>query len=186
MVRVAHSRGDRPLSIATLFLGSVVGLLGIAALGVGFLPRAGKGGAKIATLDAVRLVNAERAALSGMLGAHVSHDDIALRMLRIGRSVKATVRKVAGPGVIVLVKQAVVAGSVPDITPQVLKDLGLPLHAPTINLAKYINQAPTMADLAQYGMSLQSRNRKALEKERKSAAKQAKKQGRKAAESILP
>jgi hypothetical protein len=151
-----------------------------------FLPRANKGGPKIVTLDAVRLVNAERAALSGMLGAHASHDDIALRMLHIGRSVKATVRKVAGPGVIVLVKQAVVAGSVPDITPQVLKDLGLPLHAPTINLAKYINQAPTMADLAQYGMSLRSRNRKLLAKERKSAAKQAKEQGRKAAESILP
>jgi hypothetical protein len=151
-----------------------------------FPPQTPSGKPKIVTLDAVRLVNAERAAISGMLGANASRGDIALRMLHIGRSVKATVRKVAGAGTIVVVKQAIVAGSVPDITTKVLKDLGLPLHAPTINLAKYINQAPTMLDLAQYGISLRHRNARLLTDARKAAAKQTKERGRKAAENILP
>ena len=59
-----------------------------------------------------------------------------------GRKVTTEITKVAD-GRTVLVKQAVVASGLPDITDQVLHNLGLPDNAPTVDLSKQLEMAPT-------------------------------------------
>lgn len=163
-----------------------VGIAGAIVVPIGTHETAGRGGPKIVTLDAVKLVNAERAAVSGMLGKGAPHDDIALRMLRIGHEVGKTIRRIAGPGTIVLVRQAVVAGKLPDITDRVLRALGLPTKVPTVDVARYLDQAPTTADLARYGLWLQQRNAKTLAKERRKYQELKRQAGKKAVEQVLP
>jgi hypothetical protein len=120
-------------------------LAGVAAL-VMLLTGVGRiGGAttsrRIVTVDLVRILNSERKALPQL--AKQSGGDPTLAILRIGRAIEPTVKEVAGPGTVVLVKQAVVDANLPDITDAVLGKLGLPLHAPTINLTRGLLPAPT-------------------------------------------
>lgn len=164
-------------------IGAGVAVLAIHA-GAGAL--SGRARPRIVTLDAVKLVNAERAAVSGMLGKGTPHEDIALRMLRIGHEVRKTIRREAGQGTIVLVKQAVVAGDLPDITDRVLELLGLPTKVPTVDVAKYLDRAPTTADLAQYGLWLRRRDARILAEGRRQERARKRQAGRKAAERALP
>lgn len=90
------------------------------------------------TVDLVRILNAERKALPKLSGG----GDPSLKLLQIGRQIKPTVERVAD-GAVVLVKQSVVGGDLPDITDKVLDKLGLPKNAPTINLTGDLNDAPT-------------------------------------------
>lgn len=96
---------------------------------------------RVATVDLVKIMNAERAALPKLTKA--GGGDPSLELLRIGKQIMPTVRQVAGPGTLVLVKQAVVGKGFNDITNKVLVKLGLPTHAATINLSSGLMVAPT-------------------------------------------
>ena len=129
--------------------------------------------ARIVTIDPVELANAERALASKLLTRHGNHPAarrrVTLKLFRVGREMRATIRKVAGPGTIVLVKQAVIAGSVPDITKTVLTKLGLPAKVPTVDLTQYLTHgvAATTMSLSQLDAALRARAKK---QERRSAA----------------
>ena len=114
---------------------------------------------RFVTIDPVELANAERAVASKLLASHADNQAISLKLFRVGRELRGTIRQVAGPGTVVLVEQAVILGGVPDITKQVLEKLGLPLHAPTVDVTKYLTQdvAPTTASLGQIGPALAAR-----------------------------
>ncbi|MDN5874724.1 MAG: hypothetical protein L0H29_10135 [Sinobacteraceae bacterium] len=101
------------------------------------------GGKRIVTVDLVRVMNAERATLPSLLGSGGGVKPLSL--LRVGHELMPTIEKMAGPDTVVLVKQAVVGGQLPDITTAVLKKLGLPEHAPTIDLSKMLSDHPTSA-----------------------------------------
>ena len=101
----------------------------------------GHGADHLVVLDAVKLVNAERAALP-MLSKQ-SGSDAAIALMDIGKRMQPAIEKAAGPGAVVVVKQAVVLGDLPDITDQVIKELNLPTNAPTVDLSKYLETAPT-------------------------------------------
>ena len=122
--------------------------------------------ARIVTIDPVELANAERALASKLLTRHGNHPAarrrITLKLFRVGREMRATIRKVAGPGTIVLVKQAVIAGSVPDITKTVLAKLGLPAKVPTVDLTQYLTHgvAATTMSLSQLDAALRARAKK--------------------------
>lgn len=107
----------------------------------------------IAILDAVRLVNAERAAIPSL--AAKSGGDPSLAIIQIGKSVGPTIEKVAGKGTLVVLKQAVVYDAgVPDITDQVLDALGLPKNAPTVDISSYLDSTPTTAALSTQAKSV--------------------------------
>jgi hypothetical protein len=99
---------------------------------------------RLVILDAVRLVNAQRAAIPAL--AKQGNGDPTLGMLQIGRQIEPTIKEIAGPGVIVVLKQAVVYdGGAEDITDRVLEKLGLPTNVPTMDLSSYLDIAPTTA-----------------------------------------
>ena len=99
------------------------------------------GASRFVTLDAVKLVNAERAALPGL--TKNNSIDSGLALMDIGKRMQPTIEQVAGPDTVVIVKQAVVLGDLPDITDAVIKALNLPVDAPTVDVSKYLEQAPT-------------------------------------------
>ena len=144
--------------------------------------------ARIVTIDPVELANAERALASKLLTRHGNHPAarrrITLKLFRVGREMRATIRKVAGPGTIVLVKQAVIAGSVPDITKTVLTRLGLPAKVPTVDLTQYLTHgvAATTMSLSQLDAALRARAKK--QEQRSATAFDA--QQRRAAAHVIP
>ena len=144
--------------------------------------------ARIVTIDPVELANAERALASKLLTRHGNHpaarQRITLKLFRVGREMRATIRKVAGPGTIVLVKQAVIAGSVPDITKTVLTRLGLPAKVPTVDLTQYLTHgvAATTMSLSQLDAALRARAKK--QEQRSATAFDA--QQRRAAAHVIP
>lgn len=129
--------------------------------------------ARLVTIDPVELANAERALASKLLTRHgnrpATRRRVTLKLFRVGREMRATIRAVAGPGTIVLVKQAVIAGSVPDITKTVLMKLGLPAKVPTVDLTTYLTHgvAATTLSFSQINAALKAR---AKAQERHSAA----------------
>lgn len=129
--------------------GACVLLLALVVAAVGWVTwrqwraPSGSGAGKLVTVDLVRILNAERKALPKLSDG----GDPSLELLRIGRQIRPTIRKVAGPDTVVLVKQSVVGGHLPDITDRVLKYLGLPAKAPTVNLTGALDDAPTTASL---------------------------------------
>lgn len=178
--------GDGLINVAPLPL--VAGLV-LAAVAIRVLPIMHRhaSGPRIVTLDVVRLVNAERAAVSSMVGKSAdSQQDSALALLHLGKAVKPAIRAAAGAGTIVLVKQAVISGTLPDITDQVLTALNLPLHAPTVNVAKYLGSAPTAADLDPSGHYLAARNSALLAKTKAEAKAQSAANAAAAAKAALP
>jgi hypothetical protein len=88
----------------------------------------------VVTFDAIRFTNAQRVLASKFmvhgLGQGGATSDQALILNQSSR-VEKTIREVAGPKTIVLVKQAVVASTYPDITDEVLTRLGLPTNTPS-------------------------------------------------------
>lgn len=129
--------------------------------------------ARLVTIDPVELANAERALASKLLTRHGNRQAVrrrvTLKLFRVGHELRATIRAVAGPGTIVLVKQAVIAGSVPDITKTVLMKLGLPAKVPTVDLTTYLTHgvAATTLSFSQINAALKAR---AKAQERHSAA----------------
>lgn len=132
---------------------------------------------RIVTIDPVELANAERAIASQLLttrnGKTAVRQSVTLKLFRVGREMRGTIRKIAGPGTIVLVKQAVVFGHVPDITAQVLKRLGLPAKVPTVDLTHYLTSdvAATTLSFSQVNAALHARANQQIINGNKAAAK---------------
>lgn len=119
--------------------------------------------ARIVTIDPVELANAERALASQLLTTHhgqtATRAAVTLKLFKVGREMRATIRQIAGPNTLVLVKQAVIAGHVPDITKAVLNKLGLPAKAPTVDITQYLTDdvATTTMSLSQIDAALKAR-----------------------------
>lgn len=128
-----------------LFLLNIVGLSILSALIVIGTMLYNNGAASIhgdvVTFDVTRLANAQRAVAAGLL---TDKDDTLITLARLSKETENLIAEAAREGTIILVKQAVVAGSIPDITDKVLERLGLPTNVPTVDPLKYLTDvAPT-------------------------------------------
>jgi len=137
---------DKNLARLVVFglIAGFVGGLGGAFLGneLGLLPAAKP---KMVTFNVAKLVNAERAVGSGLIGGKDTNATIVLA--HVEKDVRKVIRQEAGPGTIVLVKQGVVSRNLPDITLPVLKELGLPTKVPGLSPMAVVKQvAPTNLD----------------------------------------
>ena len=110
---------------------------------------------KVVTFNIARFINAERAVASGLLlKKGESAQNAAIVLAKVSKMVRATIQDEAGPNTLVLVKQGVVNGNVPDITTKVLVKLGLPTKEPSQSPMRYATQiAPT--DISE-GMVMQA------------------------------
>jgi hypothetical protein len=100
-------------------------------------------GSRIVSFDVVKLGNAERAVASGLLGTQSANSsDNALLLMQVSKRVQSVIHQQAH-GAIVVVKQAVVDGNVPDITDSVLTELGLSTKVPDINPMRYLTSEVT-------------------------------------------
>jgi hypothetical protein len=94
--------------------------------------------------DIIRLSNAQRAVASSMIKQDEASVESAQLLLDVSKRTRDAIAKAAGPGTLVLVKQAVVSQGLPDITEEVLKELGLPYKVPTQDPMGYLTEvAPT-------------------------------------------
>ena len=102
------------------------------------------GSMQAVVFDVVKLANSQRAVASSMMKNDEKAAETAVMLLDISKRTKESIRKIAGAGVLVLVKQGVVSTDLPDITDDVLKDLGLPTKVPTQDTMSYLSDiAPT-------------------------------------------
>jgi hypothetical protein len=123
------------LCTAALTAAFVLGVVRLGHLGTRSAP------ANIVTFDIIRYTNAQRAFASKFMTNQVP-DDAAL-LMDLSKKTRTSISKIAGNST-VIVKQTVVQGDIPDITEDVLKDLGLPTNVPTQDPATYsIDDAPT-------------------------------------------
>jgi len=140
------------------------------------------GSSAIVTLDPTKLANAQRAIAAGLINDGQA-GDVTVTLMRLGRETEATIEKVAGAGVTVVVKQAIVAGNVRDITDDVLIELGLPTKVPTVDPVSYLTDvAPTDLSMSARSLMQKSMDEAAL-KEHNARVKDKK---REATEAILP
>jgi hypothetical protein len=98
----------------------------------------------VVSFDIIKFTNAQRAVASSFVrpGPDVSAANELL--LDLPKRTREAILRVAGPGTLVIVKQAVVQGQTEDITDAVLTELGLPLNVPTADAAAYsLDVAPT-------------------------------------------
>lgn len=150
-----------------LFRGAVAVLV-LGALAVGGYryyqssvhPTVTLGGSRVVVFDVVKLANAQRKVASALMGKDPSQaGEQAALLLEIQGRTRDVVREVAGPGTLVLVKQAVIHTEMEDITDAVLVKLRLPVDAPTQDLASGgIDYAPTVLGLTPHPTST-SQNR---------------------------
>lgn len=92
---------------------------------------------RMVVLDVVKLANAERALASKLWQKN------AVDLTSISQRTRAVIAQEAD-GRLVIIKQATVNSHLPDITDQVLRDLGLPTDVPTQLPSDYVlNPAPT-------------------------------------------
>lgn len=85
------------------------------------------------TFDTVKYINARRQMVTQLLGKNDAKKQEAISVLAgVQKTTMPLIKKIAD-GRLVIVKQAlVIDGQVPDITDQVLKKLGLPVNAATV------------------------------------------------------
>jgi hypothetical protein len=123
------------LVAATLVLG-VLKVTGFGA-SMGGRPRA-------VVFDVVKLANSQRAIASAMIKPGEAAAENAQLLLDVSKRTHGAIVKVAGENTLVLVKQGVVSPELPDITDDVLKELGLPTSVPTQDTMTYLTEiAPT-------------------------------------------
>lgn len=140
-----------PYLVGTAF---VAAALVLAVLKFAGGPSLGKGAQVNAVVfDVIKLANSQRAVASAFLknGGDQSSDSAAL-LMDVSKRTRESIRKVAGENTLVLVKQGVVSPELPDITDDVLKDLGLPTQVPTQDTMTYLTDiAPTHLGLLKPG-----------------------------------
>jgi hypothetical protein len=104
-----------------------------------------QGPLNVVTFDIVRYTNAQRAVAAVFLNKGADQGMAAETLTGLSDRTHTAIMDVAGPGTVVLLKQAVVQGQMRDITSAVLKKLRLPTDVPTSDAAAYaIDIAPTM------------------------------------------
>ncbi len=97
---------------------------------------------RVVTFDISRLTNAQRAIAAGLIQG--DDPDVVVTLARIGKEVEGAIVDIAGPGALVVVKQAIISGQAEDITDAVLARLGLPTDVPTLDPMNYVTDiAPT-------------------------------------------
>ncbi|MBC8737238.1 hypothetical protein F6X40_10505 [Paraburkholderia sp. UCT31] len=102
------------------------------------------GSPQMVQFDVVKLANAQRAVASQFLKSGPDSTDNAALLLNLSTRTREAITKAAGKGTLVLVKQGIVQGDVPDITDDVLRALGLPTDVPTQDPTTYtLDVAPT-------------------------------------------
>ncbi len=136
---VALSRSFSGIALA----GAFIALAGSVALAI-YSQKSRETSAEFVTVDAVEITNAERAVASSLFNHNTNggNQDAILSLNNFGKKVTEKIKQVAN-GRTVLVKQAVVLGSLPDITDEVLDRLNLPKGSPTIDIGKQLEMAPT-------------------------------------------
>ncbi len=128
---------SRKPSFLPLVLISLIALLGGALIGStgAFNQMTGNGDATgMVAFDTVKLLNAQRAVASRIIGAPntPAANDASVLLAKVSKEAAVVVQKHAA-GRAVVVKQALaLPASVPDITDEVLTELGLPTDVPTI------------------------------------------------------
>lgn len=112
---------------------------------------------KVVTFDVTKFINAERAIASDLLSKNRSTSENATVVLaHVSKMVQGVIREEAGPGTLILVRQGVIASTVPNITDKVLRKLGLPTKVPTQNPEQYAADiAPTQYSA---GVGIQAEN----------------------------
>jgi hypothetical protein len=129
------------LSAAPLVLGSA---LIAATLVLAFLRFTTVAAPPVVVFDIIKYTNAQRAVASRFLGGKNS-EEVAPILLAVSKKTRDTIASVAGPGTLVMIRQAVVQGEARDITDEVLKRLGLPTDVPTADPThRALDIAPTM------------------------------------------
>ncbi len=122
---------------------TAMGAIVVVLVLIRFLPGA-QATPTVVSFDVVKYTNAQRAVAAAFLkpGADVSQTNEIL--LNLPERTRAAIADEAGPGALVVVKQAVVQGQTDDITDAVLTRLGLPLNVPTADSTAYVlDMAPT-------------------------------------------
>lgn len=120
-----------------------------ATLVLGILRFTGGGGSvssfndsHMVQFDVVKYSNAQRAIASAYLKD--ANNDNSTLLLDLSKKTHESIDKYA-KGRMVVLKQAIVQSTAPDITDAVLKDLGLPTNVPTQDPSTYaLDVAPTM------------------------------------------
>jgi len=99
---------------------------------------------RLVAFDIIKYANAQRAVASRFLGGK-STEEIAPILLEVSKKTRETISEVAGPGALVVIRQAVVQGETRDITDEVLRRLGLPTDVPTADPTRHaLDVAPTL------------------------------------------
>jgi hypothetical protein len=91
---------------------------------------------RIVTVDVAQLLNAQRRLAAGLLkgGGTEEQGEVISSIQSVSARLYETIEQVAGPGTLVVVKQAVVVpAGTQDITKLVMEKLNLPQDVPTIN-----------------------------------------------------
>lgn len=139
------------LGVAVLACGLTLGALKLS----GNLPAKATGGHltgdQVVVFDVIKYTNAQRAVASKLLGNGAEADrlETGALLLELSKRTRRTIEKIAGPDRVVLVKQAVLQGSAPDITDAVLLELGLPTDVATVAPSDVIGSAaPTWLSLS--------------------------------------
>lgn len=100
---------------------------------------------EIVSFDVIKYTNAQRAVASAFLRPDADVSATNELLLNVPQRTREAIRDVAGPGTLVMLKQAVVQGQTRDITDDVLRRLGLPTNVPTADAtALSLDAAPTM------------------------------------------
>lgn len=98
----------------------------------------------VVSFDVLKYTNSQRAVASSFIRAGADITVANELLLNLPTRTRSAIRDIAGPGTLVVVKQAVVQGQTTDITDAVLTELGLPLNVPTSDAAAYsLDVAPT-------------------------------------------
>lgn len=127
------------LCTAALTAAFVLGIVRLGHVGI----HQGGGVGNVVTFDIIRYGNAQRAFAAKLKFLSNTDGQDAATLMDLSKKTRASIAKIAGNSTVIL-KQAVVQGDVPDITEDVLKDLGLPTNAPTQDPAAIaIDEAPT-------------------------------------------
>lgn len=99
----------------------------------------------VVSFDVMRYANAQRAVASAFLKPGADQTSANETLLGLSERTRKVIEEAAGPGTLVVLKQAVIQGQTRDITEEVLTKLGLPTNVPTSDGAAYtLDVAPTM------------------------------------------
>lgn len=92
----------------------------------------------VASFDIVKYTNAQRAVASAFLRPNTDAAKTNELLLGLPERTREAIEDAAGPGTLVVLKQAVIQGQTLDITDDVLTRLGLPTNVPTADAAAYV------------------------------------------------